>query len=202
MIDKLKAHQIRPVKLFEDYLESHSVEVITPYWANRFLLECCVEMPLPLRQATWNALKEIYGPPFEARPLPYPLLTRYLKFSFAELWEQYTDSASRLMLIGVDLDEPFEILECKNGGFIRQGNRSIPATALVVDSAREYLSAKRKPLPLVNKQAAKNALSAELLARGVPETTYASIYGRFSAMKLQVPVGRLGLFKTCRPSNC
>ena len=195
----LKAHQKRPVKLFEDYLADNHVELITPYWTARFLLEVCHNMPLPLRQATWNALTQIYGPPFQARPMPYPLLTRYLEEDFETLWDRYKDHApTALLLIGVDADVIRKrsytlkrLLGVEMGGVIKFDKRTIPITEHVYQLAQSPF----KGQPLVSAAVAHNALHEYLIRNKVPEVTRASIYGRWSAMKLQRATDLLGYFK-------
>ena len=171
-----------------------------------------------VRLSAINAVSEWYRvrlgreSPWVNNPHPYPLLQRYLPWSFRQAWAwvQSLEPPQRqwmtLVLLcrataddvvawgGLDPEHPNRV--CVPG-------RVVPVTDVVWCDLQSWQAPRRKsdvaavlrgtPCKLNDLHA---ALALELQRRGVSETTTASIYGRWSAMKFAVVEAPVGLFRT------
>lgn len=177
-----------------------------------FVFDVLASKSLTARLSCINAVNEWYVK-YLHRPVPfqnpwgYPLLTRFLPYTFAEAFARVS------ALPDPDRGYAALVLVCRFsiadvatwGGFNRPNlvehtNRVVPVNNTMVG----WLTPWRRPTQAQVRAAVAQmgsvadlhgALFAELAARGVHETTRASLYGRWSAMKFQIATKRLGFFR-------
>ena len=146
--------------------------------------------------------------PFAANPHPYPLLTRYIPWSFAQAWGWVGDQPNpqrqwyTLALVG--RADTADVVVGPTGfgeGWFEVGGRVVPTTAPVVETLQGYQPPRHKAQirvglpPGVKLTDLHAALFVELQRRNVPETTLASVYGRWSAMRFAVADRPMGWFR-------
>lgn len=154
--------------------------------------------PLPFRQATQNAVAEWYRDyqnidpnPVSVNPFPYPLLTRYVEFTFEEIFEKIKqmepeDRVRHLVLLFgyCKQDVLVQATWRVKGNFLEVEGRSIPITNQVRDWLIPVKTAKSWR-PKIPSAVMQSALFVEL--NQIPEVTRAGIWGRWSAMKFAKP---------------
>jgi hypothetical protein len=152
--------------------------------------------------------------PFANNPHPYPLLTRYIPWSFAEAWAwvqaQPDPQRQWYTLALVGRADTADVVTGPTGfgdGWVGVADRVVPVTAAVLAVLQGYTPPRRKSevsrgLPdgvkLTDLHA---ALFVELQRRGVSETTMASVYGRWSAMRFAVADRPMGWFRGLVPTG-
>lgn len=150
--------------------------------------------------------------PWADNPHPYPLLQRYLPWSFVQAWAwvQELPAPQRQWMTLVLLCRAKAADVVAWGGVqgdrtcrVVLGDRVVPVTASVWADLHEFRKPRRAPevaAVLRGTPCKLNdlhaALALELQRRGVSETATASIYGRWSAMKFNVVTEPVGLFRT------
>jgi hypothetical protein len=186
-----------------------------------FIFDILSTKLLSTRLSCINAINEWYSRilkrpgPFTKNPWSYPLLTRFLPVTFAEAYQHVTSlpdpDRGYLALILVCRFSVKDI--CAWGGFVRpnlveHGDVHVPVTDTVAGWLTPWVP---PPNPkVVRSSLAKvpwsvtdlhGALFAELAQRQIPEVTRASLYGRWSAMKFESAVKRVGFFRSPLPGT-
>lgn len=211
----------RAVALWSTWCKTHGVDPHNPTHADtqRFYRGCLCEQTLTVRLAYANALsewcrREGRPDPFGKNPLPYNLLVKFVSPPWSEVWSRictlYLPDRGGVALVAltrVDVETASAWLSAPkwSGDAVQIDGRVVPVTHEVrrwIVSAG-YLSpglirAKLQSIGLTVKQC-HTALMADLIERGVPETTRATLYGRWSAMGLVVARQPVGLFRVPMP---
>jgi hypothetical protein len=179
-----------------------------------FLQDEMVRASLATRLSCSNALTQYYreyhrerSNPFTAQPYPYPLLRRFVP-SFADLLAQVmaqpqpARAYGLLLLLGRFRLEDVVSFDPQSirGGVLHHAGRCVPLkeqiAADIVDGWQPCRVAEvRAVLGKDRLQDWHGALIAELFNRGVREDVVMAIYGRQSAMAVDVAVRPVGLFR-------
>lgn len=145
--------------------------------------------------------------PFTVNPLPYGLLTRFAPFTFAEVWQKIREAppgparaqTALLLLVRADSKQarqPFKLRQIQKGwGLTLSGSEvEFPVTAETARILQEWTP--DQVAPIVKESYCHSALFAELQKNKVPEAVVASMYGRWSAVKMDYADRLRGLFRT------
>lgn len=180
--------------------------------AAMFALRVLAAKSLTTRVSCINALAEYHRDyvggvnPFKVNPWPYPVLTRFLPKTFQDCWESIVADngcrwpAALVLVCRASLDEVVGWDGSLRNGCVLVGGRCVPVPEKVREILAEWspitkAEAKQAILRFGAVVDLHGALSEELIRRGVPEITRATIYGRWSAMRYQVATKRSGFFR-------
>jgi hypothetical protein len=219
--NELPSHLRTEVASWTEYFAAQGLDPTAVEYPDpeRFVQDVLASKSLTVRLSCINAINEWYERflsrpgPFRSNPWGYPLLTRFLPVTFSDAFAAVTglpDPArgyAALVLVCRFSAKDLTEWGGTSDSLVRCGDRVVPIT----DTVRTWITPWVKPNLKQAKAAIAStghsvtdlhgALFAELTARGVPEITRASLYGRWSAMRFENATHRVGFFRGPLPGS-
>jgi hypothetical protein len=186
----MREHLKSEVETWRRWAEPRGIVTPTRDDVIRFYTDVLPGKSMPVRQTLSTSLREHFGGAFDEVKLPYPLLTRYVGVTLAEVlaeadrWPPPQRSwVYAVALLRLKRDEANEWTGAVGPveGIVRLSTRSVPVTT----KAWRALSVAAEAPEAWPWSVADMHASLAVATASLPEITRASVWGRWSAMRVR-----------------